>query len=335
MKPFNDSTDIAEDGTLLRERMQEEGYLFIRGLLPGESLESLRTAFLGIAREAGWARTDTPPEEGIADLNGFCVEPEPAYMDVYADMYSLEAFHALQHHPNVVKLLESMAGEPILPHSRIIARTIFPQREAYTTPAHQDFIPIQGTAETYTAWIPLSDLPPGMGGLQVAAGSHRKGVYDFKPAMGAGGIEITDPLEGAWVNSPFAQGDVLFFHSMLVHKGLPNRSDRLRMSIDARYQRTSDPIAPGSILPHSQPNTWENIYRGWKDESLKYYWEKYELEIREYDNKYHDMRDRMAFDMAEAGDETAVSALQRIIARHNDPAMRERAAELLARFEAN
>ena len=41
----------------------------------------------------------------------------------------------------------------------------------------------------------------------------------------------------------------------------------------------------------------------------------------------------MAFDMAERGDETAVSALQRIIARHNDPAMRERAAELLARFE--
>ena len=151
MKPFNDSTDIAEDGTLLRERMQEEGYLFIRDLLPGEILESLRTAFLGIAREAGWARTDTPPEEGIADLNGFCVEPEPAYMDVYADMYSLEAFHALQHHPNIVKLLESMAGEQILPHSRIIARTIFPQREAYTTPAHQDFIPIQGTAETYTA----------------------------------------------------------------------------------------------------------------------------------------------------------------------------------------
>lgn len=335
MKPFKDSTDIAGDGSLLRQRMHEDGYLFIRSLLPGEILEALRLAFLKTAREAGWARADTPPEDGIADLNGFCVEPEAAYMDVYADMYAIEAFHELQHHPNVVRLLECMAGEPILPHPRIIARTIFPQREAYTTPAHQDFIPIQGTAETYTAWIPLSELPAEMGGLQVAAGSHRHGVYDFKPALGAGGIEITDPLEGAWVNSPFEQGDVLFFHSMLVHKGLPNRSDRLRMSIDARYQRTSDPIAPGSILPHSQPNTWENIYRGWRDESLKYYWENHELDVVEYDNSYHDRRDRMAFDLAEAGDETAVSALQRIIARHNDPAMRERAAELLARFEGN
>ena len=333
MKPFEDSTDIAGNGPRLKERMHRDGYLFVRGMLSREILAELRTAFLKIAREAGWVRMDTPPEDGIADLDGFCVEPEPAYMDVYAAMYGIEAFHALQHHPNIVTLLERMAGEPILPHARIIARTIFPQREAYTTPAHQDFIPIQGTPETYTAWIPLGDLPSEMGGLQVAAGSHRQGVYDFKPSLGAGGIEITDPLEGAWVSGPFEQGDVLFFHSMLVHKGLPNRSDRLRMSIDARYQKVSDSIAPGSILPHSQPNTWENIYRGWKNESLKYYWENYELEIAEYDNSYHDKRDRMAFDMAEQGDETAVSALQRIIARHTDPAMRERAAELLARFE--
>ena len=163
MKPFKDSTDIAGDGSLLRQRMHEDGYLFIRSLLPGKILEALRLAFLLTAREAGWARTDTPPEDGIADLNGFCVEPEAAYMDVYADMYAIEAFHKLQHHPNVVRLLECMAGEPILPHPRIIARTIFPQREAYTTPAHQDFIPIQGTAETYTAWIPLSELPDGDG----------------------------------------------------------------------------------------------------------------------------------------------------------------------------
>ncbi len=333
MKPFEDSTDIAGNGPRLRERMHRDGYLFVRGMLPNEILAELRKGFLEITREAGWVRKDTPLEDGIADLDGFCVEPEPAYMDVYAAMYGIEAFHALQHHPNIVTLLERMAGEPILPHARIIARTIFPQREAYTTPAHQDFIPIQGTPETYTAWIPLSDLPFEMGGLQVAAGSHRQGVYDFKPSLGAGGIEITDPLEGAWVSGPFEQGDVLFFHSMLVHKGLPNRSDRLRMSIDARYQRVSDPIAPGSILPHSQPNTWENIYAGWKNESLKNYWENYELEIVEYDDSYHDRRDRMAFDMAEQGDEKAVSALQRIIARHNDPATRERAAELLARFE--
>ena len=332
MKPFEDSTDIAGNGPRLKERMHQDGYLFVRSLLSKEILEKLRKAFLEVAQEAGWVRKDTPLEDGIADLDGFCVEPEPAYMDVYAAMYGLEAFHALQHHPNIVTLLERMAGEPILPHARIIARTIFPQREAYTTPAHQDFIPIQGTPETYTAWMPLSDLPSEMGGLQVAAGSHRQGVYDFKPSLGAGGIEITDPLEGAWVSGPFEQGDILFFHSMLVHKGLPNRSDRLRMSIDGRYQKVSDPIAPGSILPHSQPNTWENIYRGWKNESLKYYWENYELEIAEYDNSYHDKRDRMAFDMAEQGDEKAVSALQRIIARHNDPAIRERAAELLARF---
>ena len=56
------------------------------------------------------------------------------------------------------------------------------------------------------------------------------------------------------------QGDVLIFHSLAVHKGVSNRSDKLRMSMDARYQRASDPIAPGSLLPHSQPNDWESVF---------------------------------------------------------------------------
>ena len=333
MNPFTDSTDIVDDGGQLHYRMEQDGYLFVRGLLPKDKLEGLHLAFLRVASDAGWVDPTRPLEDGIARLEGFCIEPEAAYMDVYATMYGLQDFHALQHHPNILSLLERMTGEPILPHARIIARTIFPQREAYTTPAHQDFIPIQGTPDTYTAWFPLHDLPSELGGLQVAAGSHRQGVYEFKPALGAGGIEITDPLDGSWVSSPFEQGDVLFFHSMLVHKGLPNTADRLRLSVDARFQKVGDPIAPGSILPHSQPNTWENIYEGWTDESLKYYWEKHDLEIKEYDNSYHERRDQMAFDMAEQGDDTAVSALQRIIARDKDPAKREKAAELLAKFE--
>ena len=256
-------------------------------------------------------------------------------MEVYARIYALPDFHAIQHLAGLVDLFERMTGEEILPHPRIIGRTIFPQREAYTTPPHQDFIPIQGTADTYTAWIPLSDMPPEMGGLQISSGSHRHGVYDFKPAMGAGGMAVTDPLDGTWVNIPFAQGDVLIFHSMAVHKGVPNSSDRLRMSIDARYQRVSEPIAPGSLLPHSQPNTWENIYAAWSSENLQYYWKKWDLEVVEYDSSYYEKRDDLAFEMAEQGDETARSTLQRVVARDKDAAKRKRAEELLAKLDAS
>ncbi|MYK41585.1 MAG: phytanoyl-CoA dioxygenase family protein, partial [Gemmatimonadetes bacterium] len=177
MPTFIDSTPIIDDPPALRDRMQRDGHLFVSGLLPADELEALRLRFLAIARDAGWVKADAPLEDAIADQDGFCVEPTPEYMDVYSRMYAVPEFHALQHHPALVGLLKKLFDGPVLPHPRLIGRTIFPKRESFTTPPHQDFIPIQGTAETYTAWFPLHDLPPTMGGLEVAAGAHRGGVY--------------------------------------------------------------------------------------------------------------------------------------------------------------
>ncbi len=333
MQPFLDSTDVLQDGAELQQRMTRDGYLFIRRLLPPAVVESLRLQILAIARDAGWIQAGAPLADAIADLNGSCVEPEPAYMQTYHAMYKLPDFHAIQHHPNLIGFFERMLGESVLPSPRIIGRTMFPQREAFTTPPHQDFIPFQGAADTYTAWIPLSDLPIELGGLQVAAGSHKRGVYEFQPALGAGGLGVLDPLDGTWAYSPFKQGDVLIFHSMTVHKGLANTSDRLRMSLDGRYQKVSDPISPGSLQPHNLLSAWEDIYADWPDTDLKYYWRKWDLKIKEYDNSYHDKRDQMAFDMAAEGDTRAISTLQRIVVHDPDPAKRRKAEELLAVLE--
>lgn len=333
MKPFLDSTDVIYDGPELQHRMQRDGYLFIRGLLPKEVLESLRMQFLEIMREAGWVKHNTPLEAAVANLDAFCVEPEPAYMDIYHRQQQLPAFHALQHHPNLLGVFERLLGYAVLPHPRLIARTLFPERNAYTTPAHQDFIPIQGTAETYTAWIPLQDVPSELGGLQIASGSHQRGVYDIRPALGAGGLEVTDPLEGTWVNSPFEQSDVLIFHSLTVHQGRSFQGERLRLSIDGRFQRARDPIDHGSLLPHGGLIDWEDIYADWPEDQLQYYWQQWDLTVTEYDSRYHDQRDRMAMEMARRGDPRARSALQRIVSRGTDSALQAQAAELLTALE--
>ena len=39
---------------------------------------------------------------------------------------------------------------------------------------------IQGPPDTYTVWIPLADVPMEQGSLQVAAGSHRDGIREFR-----------------------------------------------------------------------------------------------------------------------------------------------------------
>ena len=40
-------------------------------------------------------------------------------------------------------------------------------------------------------------------------------------------------------------------------------------------------------------NAQEEVYADWPDPDLKYYWRKWDLEVREYDNSYHDKRDEM------------------------------------------
>lgn len=333
LKPYLDSTPVAGDGPELRRRMERDGYLFIRRLLPADVLEALRLDLLRIARDGGWISRDAPLEEAVPDQSGFCVEPESVYMEVYGRMYALQQFHAIQHRPELLGLLERICDTEVMPHARIIGRTIFPARDAFTTPAHQDFIPIQGTPDTYTAWFPLHDLPADLGGLEISAGSHTAGVYEFRPALGAGGLEIVDPLDGTWVGGPFEQGDVLFFHSLCAHRGSPNRGPSMRMSIDARYQRVSDPVGAGSFQPHAQPSTWEEIYSSWKSSDYQYYWRQWDLEYSEHDTSYHETRDQLAFEMAAEGDERARSTLQRIVARDPDADKRERAAELLANLE--
>lgn len=338
MQPFTDSRDILDSGTGLQKRMERDGYLFISGLLPGETVEQLRLKQLKIALEEGWVNADAPLEDGVADLNGFGVEPEPEYMRVMGRMTSLQGFYALAQHPDLIGMFERMLGESVLPHAKVIGRCLFPQREAFTTPPHQDYVFIRGTAETYTAWIPLQDLPPEMGGLQIAAGSHKNGIFDYKPALGAGGMGINESLEGSWVNSPFTQGDVLIFHSMVVHKGVPCTGKRLRLSIDARYQRLSEPIGPGNLTPHAG-GSWEQIYADWPSDDFKYYWKQWDLGDSEYLSRFSESdaeavqvieeRDRMAFEMGESGDRNAISALQRIMMRDGDPEKRQRAADLL------
>ena len=196
MQPFLDSTDALNDATELRSRAERDGHLYLRALLPIETIERLRLQILGVANEAGWVRSDAPLEEAFADLNRFCVEPNPDYMDVYARMYALPDFHAIQHHPKLIAVMESILGETVIPHPRIIGRTIFPQKEAYTTPAHQDFIPIQGTADTYTAWFPLTDLPAEMGGLQIASGSTSKRCLRIRTVIGGGWNRHHRPVRG-------------------------------------------------------------------------------------------------------------------------------------------
>jgi ectoine hydroxylase-related dioxygenase (phytanoyl-CoA dioxygenase family) len=333
MDAFADSSPLIEDGSALAERLDRDGYLFAKGLLPREDVLAVRQKFLEGAAAAGWLKTGTPVSDAIADPAKACVDPEAPFVAVLKRFYRHPDGHALKLHPNVMGLFARLFGEPVLAHPLLIPRCIFPQRPEFTTPSHQDFPHIQGTTETMSLWLPLGACPAEMGGLAIARGSHKDGVREFTVSNGAGAMEVIDPLEGSWVAGPMAAGDVLIFHSLTVHKGLPNLTDRLRISLDNRYQRASEPICERCLVPYAGCGSWDEIYADWPSGSPAWYWREQAPKIAAFDMQYYDKRDRIAFDLAERGDHTARATLLRIVQRDPSEAKRERATALLARLD--
>ena len=118
---------------------------------------------------------------------------------------------------------------------------------------HQDFVHFQGSFNTYTFWAPVGDCPLELGGLAVLPGSHKIGkVREHHFSLGAGGLAVDESeLTGHWLSADYEAGDALIFPSLTVHQALPNYTeDRLRISLDNRYQAQGEPIAQHMLDPH-------------------------------------------------------------------------------------
>ena len=71
------------------------------------------------------------------------------------------------------------------------------------------------------------------------------------PARTAGGLNgwlsddpnhIRKQLGGRWLTAEYNIGDVVIFGMNIVHGGMDNRCDRLRLSSDSRYQLAGEPV---------------------------------------------------------------------------------------------
>jgi ectoine hydroxylase-related dioxygenase (phytanoyl-CoA dioxygenase family) len=256
---FSDSTALLHDPPVLRAKLDEDGYLFLRGVAPVEPMLSLRRAIVSILAEAGWidsSRAD--PMDAIWSGAGPFTEGESEYMAAYKRVLHLPEFVAWAEQPALMELAAKVLDGPVLAHRLRIARITFPNNVGQATAAHQDFQYIRGTSQTYTIWTPLGDCPIELGGLSVLRGSHRGGFieHSFDHSRKYAGHGLTDQQlpagDGlAWHVGDFAAGDLLLFHSHTIHKALPNLTkDRLRISTDNRYQRVGEAIAAHSLQSH-------------------------------------------------------------------------------------
>lgn len=292
--PFTDSTPLLRDPPALRARARDEGLLFFRHFLPRDEVLAVRADMLGVVERHGWRQPGEGAMGGRIDLAALNGVPDEAMRGdigvsaaAYDDTQKLESVHRLPHHPQLLALYRLLFEREVLVHPRHIARMITGHRVVSPTPPHQDFPLIQGTANTWTCWIPLGDCPRAMGGLSVLRGSHRRGYLPIQPARGAGGIAVPlCPGDTDWVEGDYDAGDIITFSSHTLHKALRCEDRELiRLSLDVRFQPVDEPVEEKSLLPHCDLG-WEEIYAGWRSEELKYYWRKIPLKLSPWNDAY-------------------------------------------------
>ena len=278
MQPFVESNNLLDDPPAMRKRLRHDGYLFLREILPKNEILDLRRQFLEICAEAGWTRSGEDPLEAIADRDPV-YEDDDEYLDVYARVQALEAFHRLKLDRNLIRIMEDLFQERVVPFPRTIARISFPTTAEHITQPHQDWIFVGGSTETISCWIPLGDVPEAVGGLKILAQSHKAGFLKPRLAGGPGEriVDVDPRLE--WHYSSFRCGDILLFKMFTVHAAAANRTpDTMRLSIDVRYTGESHTIGERWLRPDfvkvGEPFTWDTLEKEWSDSPVARYWER-------------------------------------------------------------
>ncbi len=254
--------DVLSNMNSARERMAQDGYLLLRNHLNKDEVLAARRFILEDLAREGQLDPDAPLMSGIPKVGAqMWFRPELAQKN------NPPLQHLLYHRDGrLMQFFAEFLEGDILHFDFTWLRCISPGTKA--TPSHCDIVFMgRGTRRLYTAWIPLGDTDFSMGGLMVLEGSHTNeelrrtyGQHDVDaycsnksddPALTANGLngwlsedpnQIRQQLGGRWLTAEYEMGDVVVFCMDLVHGGTDNRSNRLRISSDSRYQLASEEV---------------------------------------------------------------------------------------------
>lgn len=289
IEPLTVSNSLLQSPLKLRERFDKDGYIYLAEVVDPPAAQELLEAITAIFSRQNLLLKGSKVVDAIPDCEP-ANEGEDRYFALYDEIQKLECFHAMPHRPELINALQQLLGPTAFPHPLGVARLSFPSNTAITTPPHQDYPNNQGTPDLYAGWIPLTDCPQEMGGLAILPESHKQGILPLDFSLGPGNRQAIVPgslKEKAWLSTDYKAGDLIIFHSHTLHCSLPNLSNRMRLSVDYRYQREGEDITERCLKSHFERLSWEEIYAGWKSDRLKYYWKSLNLSMIPWSDDYH------------------------------------------------
>ncbi len=229
-----------DDSDTLNSVFDQQGYLFFRDVLDTSEVQAVKSDFVQELQRQGFVKPECSEPiwtgKDLAELNDGL-------------LYALDYYVKLLDTEITQEFFEGLFGEPVCTFRSCTLRYTVPNDETHGSPPHQDHVYIRHTTDFRTFWIPLMEIDRDMGGLAVATGSHKPGlrehleqdVYSYvlkgRKQKGVALDDIGEP----WLTTAYRPGDILAFHPHLLHWGIPNRSDRFRLSVDVRVQPASSP----------------------------------------------------------------------------------------------
>ncbi|XP_074641481.1 uncharacterized protein LOC141899211 [Tubulanus polymorphus] len=166
-----------------------------------------------------------------------------------------EIIRKLWSNDRLLNIIEQLIGPDIAGHPVWNLRTKTPKNTTSTVPWHQDVAYLDRDSYIVhqpTAWIPFLDADESNGCLQLIRAGHRKGLIakhtgcwkntwyvelDEKEMEKTLGVSVEKDI----VTCPVKYGSMILFNNMLPHRSLPNRSDKIRWSVDLRWQTPLQP----------------------------------------------------------------------------------------------
>ena len=245
--------------SLLKQQFESRGYYICKGLLSAEVVQSVRSEMEAIVDFlADWLVTrelikdpmkEEPFETRIAKLYHDNLDEAPKNLRHFLNRSGL---FDLFFNAELLDLVEEILGPEIRLYPNYSARPKLPDWEGTLVLWHQDggytdsMSGQNGSADQLrmvNVWSPLVPTRVENGCMQFIPGTHKLGIVPHVSKKHY--LEIADdhlkPRLKYAVNIEVDPGDVVLFHNLLFHCGLPNKSKTVRWSLDWRYQDATQP----------------------------------------------------------------------------------------------
>jgi len=252
--------DADADAMGIRRAFEQFGVVVVRNLIAPDDLRQQRDAVNRLLAIRLKTLGNTVSSDDIDENLNALVRLDRRYaMDIIRAIKDSPFFYAVLANPRLHDVSRACLNCETLLSIHDIAqfRIDPPNDDARNFEWHQDFQYNMMSLNSVTVWYPLKRVSEDMGPLVVAPGSHREIIpvemdfADHQPGSGSMHaalrfkVDEHDAERNALVLCPVEEGDVVVFHSLLLHRSSANRSTRSRWTVNPRFGDAADPAFAG------------------------------------------------------------------------------------------